>query len=73
MADFDMVAVDSSNIDKIGYREETHSLRVLFSSGQLWEYVDVPSDEHRNFMAASSKGRYFNECIRRVYEGRKIS
>lgn len=67
-----MQAVDSSNIDAVGYDAETETLHVKFRSGDIWEYDRVPEREYDRFMAAPSLGKYFNKDIRGAFDGRKL-
>lgn len=63
-----MTPVNSSNIDSIGYDDPTNRLWVLFRSGKLYQYADVPSKVYHQLMAAESHGVFFNEHIRTHYE-----
>lgn len=62
-----MPAVDSSAIVRIGYREPARELDITFTSGKTYTYYGVPSDVYRVFLAADSKGRFFNEHVKDVY------
>ena len=55
------VSVDSSSIASIGYAREQQVLELEFrQSGEVYQYFDVPADEHAAFLAAESKGTYLN-------------
>jgi KTSC domain len=55
------VSVDSSSIASIGYAREQQVLELEFrQSGEVYQYFDVPADEHTSFLAAESKGTYLN-------------
>jgi KTSC domain len=57
--------VDSSSIASIGYDARRCALEVEFrQSGDVYQYFDVPSEEHAAFMAAESKGRYLNQVFK---------
>ena len=58
------VPVASSSIASAGYRVGEELLEVRFRSGAVYRYLKVPPAVHDAFMAAQSKGRYFNEVIR---------
>jgi KTSC domain len=66
------VPVTSSNIAEIGYDQESSTLEVLFRSGGLYQYFNVPSQEHQALMAASSHGGYLNEFIKGRYRYARI-
>ncbi|MFY9910889.1 MAG: KTSC domain-containing protein [Candidatus Sulfotelmatobacter sp.] len=55
------VSVDSSSIASIGYAPEQQVLELEFrQSGEVYQYFDVPAEEHAAFLAADSKGTYLN-------------
>ena len=53
------VFVQSSNINALAYDEEENSLYVNFHSGGVYEYLNVPYYVYRDFLGASSKGKFF--------------
>jgi hypothetical protein len=55
--------VQSSNIESVGYDEETRTLEIEFHGGGTYRYFDVPGQTHNDLMAADSIGRYFREHI----------
>jgi len=59
--------VESSAIEDIAYEARMRRLTVRFKSGERYAYVGVPADVHQAFLAAPSKGRFFQERIRRTY------
>lgn len=61
-------AVDSSSIAEIGYDSTAQALEVLFHNGRIYQFLDVPPSVHGAFMASDSKGRFFNEEVRDLYE-----
>ena len=55
------VPVDSISIASIGYAPERQVLELEFrESGEIYQYFDVPAEEHTAFLAADSKGAYLN-------------
>jgi hypothetical protein len=55
------VPVDSSSIASIGYAPEQQVLELEFrQSGEVYQYFNVPAEEHTAFLAADSKGTYLN-------------
>lgn len=63
----DMVPVDSTSIDAIGYDVTSQELYVRFVSGETYRYAEVPSDIVEAFMSAPSKGGYFNREIKPAF------
>jgi len=56
--------VTSSNLAEIGYDEKRRVLEVLFKSGTLYQYFEVPPREYQALMQASSHGQYLNANIK---------
>jgi hypothetical protein len=56
--------VTSSNIAEVGYDENSRTLEVLFMSGNLYQYFDVPSQIYAELMQAGSVGQYLNANIK---------
>lgn len=56
--------IQSKAITSIGYDAAGRCLEIRFRDRRVYEYRDVPLDVHRQFLAAASKGQYFNETIR---------
>ncbi len=67
----DMIYVDSSNIESIGYDEETQELHIQFLSGGYYIYSEVPQYIFEELMNSPSKGSYLNREIKGVYQYRK--
>ena len=60
----EMVPVDSSNIEAIGYDPDSATLIIQFKkAGSIYEYYDVPQYEYDGLMAADSKGSYANKYL----------
>jgi len=64
--------VVSSNIDAIGYDADERELYVRFSSGAEYVYHNVPEGVVKEFLDASSKGKYLADNIKGVYAYEKI-
>jgi len=63
----EMIYVDSTNIEAIGYDDGTRELHVQFLSSGLYIYHDVPRDVYEAMLIAPSKGSFLNREIRNVY------
>lgn len=62
----DRILVSSTNLISIGYDETTSILEVEFHKAGVYQYFGVPADVYEQLMAASSKGAYFNESIKKA-------
>lgn len=58
------VTVASSNVAEVGYDPTRRVLEVLFRSGGLYQYFDVPEAEYTALCRASSVGGYLNQNIK---------
>lgn len=65
-------AVNSEAIKSIGYDEATATLEIKFTSGNVYEYFPVPPEIYAEFIAAESKGFYYNLYIRGGYDSKQI-
>jgi len=59
--------VESSTLASVGYDESRDLLQLEFRSRALYRYFAVPAVVHEALLAATSKGRYFNQAIRGRY------
>lgn len=64
--------VSSSNILSIGYNSQLAILEVEFTSGDVYQYFNVPKHLHHGLMNASSKGQFLNDYIKYSYRYQKI-
>lgn len=64
----EMIYVDSSNIEAIGYDSESRELHVCFLNGATYIYMDVPQDVFEELMAAPSKGSCLNRLVKGAYK-----
>ena len=65
-----MTPVSSSNIASIGYVSGT--LYVLFHSGGLYEYYNVPESVYLGLMMADSHGKFLASQVKGIYPYRRI-
>lgn len=66
------VHVSSTNIRSIGYDEAIQTLEVEFINGSLYQYMGVPTNVCQRFMAAASKGRFFDANLKDKYRTKKL-
>lgn len=65
--------VNSSMVHAIGYDRESKSMEVVFQSGHIYEYWDVPYRAYLGLLHAESKGEYMKGEIIDVYVEKRIS
>jgi KTSC domain len=68
----DRIPVSSSNIAQIGYEPDSQILEIQFLSGGVYQYSSVPPSVFDEFMAASSKGRYFSAYVKDRYPTTRV-
>ena len=66
-----LIPVESSMIHAVGYNEQARHLEVVFTSGRVYCYEDVPPDEFEGLLQADSKGRYMRANIIDMYPYRR--
>ena len=69
----DMIYVDSSNVDQIGYDEAASEVHVIFKNGGHYVYSDVTPEVWNQFQNSESKGTFLNEEFKKkAYPVRKV-
>lgn len=63
----------SSVVAAINYDPVTSTLRIIFVSGMVYDYKNVPVKVFNAMKTASSKGTFLNRHIKGKYEFEKIS
>jgi hypothetical protein len=63
----EMIYVDSSNVEAIGYDDDTQELHVQFLSSGYYIYHDVPRKIFDDLINAPSKGSFLNREVKSVY------
>ena len=61
----EMQPVSSTDLAAVGYDYENAALRIEFIKGGVYEYQGVPSDIYEGLMAATSKGQFLNQYIKK--------
>lgn len=67
-----MISVDSSDLSAVGYDPVSKILRIIFHSGGVYDYFDVPESTYVGLMNATSKGQYHNIYIKWVYRYQRV-
>lgn len=57
----------SSNLESASFDPETDTLKIVFRSGETYEYFNVPPSVYRGLQSATSAGSYFHRAIRQRY------
>lgn len=65
--------VASSNIRSIGYDPASSILEVEFTSGDIYQYFDIPKNLYQQFFNTSSHGQFLDDTIRYNYRYQKVS
>ena len=65
-------SIDSSVIRSVTYRADA-TLTVHFRSGAVYRYFTVPRTTLEAFLAATSKGTYFNRHIRNGFPYQRLA
>ena len=61
----------SSVIKKYFYKLELQILTIVYVSGAVYDYLDVPQEVFDDFRAAFSKGTYLNKNIKPNFRYKK--
>ncbi len=64
--------VESGMLREVGYDPEKRVLVVEFTSGQVYEYYDVPPEVYDGLIRAESHGEYFRAHVRGAYRYRRL-
>ena len=57
----------SSVIRSFSYDKRTRVLQIIFVSGMVYHYKEVPEGVYQNLKSAGSRGSYFNRHIKDNY------
>lgn len=59
--------LDSSMLYAVGYDPKTQTLEVVFNSGGIYRYADVPPQVYEDLLQTDSKGRYMWMNVLNLY------
>jgi hypothetical protein len=62
-----LTTVESSMIHAVGYDRKRRTLEVVFNSGRVYCYENVPATQYKGLMGADSKGQYMRYHIIDMY------
>ena len=63
----------SSVVAAMKYEPDHELLRIIYVSGDVYEYKHVPEKVYKEMKASGSKGAYLNHFIKGVYEFEKMN
>ncbi len=67
------MTMPSSVIITSYYDKAAATLRIVFVSGKVYEYINVPEKVYNALKASKSKGTYFNNFIKDKYLFKNIT
>ena len=62
----------SSVVAAMRYNPESTTLRIIFVSGMIYEYKNVPAEKYEAMKTSGSKGKFLNKFIKGFHPFRKI-
>jgi hypothetical protein len=62
----------STVVAHIRYDPSSATLTVVFVSGMVYKYKDVPEEVYASMKSSGSKGKYLNQYIKGKYEFEKV-
>lgn len=68
----EMIPVTSSNVEMIGYDEDSQTLEIEFKNGSSYQYFDVPVKVFNELRDAGSIGAYLSTNIKGVYRFSRV-
>jgi len=67
----EMKMLTSSQIESVGYDNDSSTLRIKFKSGGTYDYLEVEPSVHQELLQNTSPGKYFHSNIKKVYKFEK--
>jgi len=63
----------SSVVANMNYFPQTSTLRIIFTSGEIYDYLKVPAAIYEAMKKATSKGTYLNQVIKKKFQYKKVT
>lgn len=60
----DMIKVESTQLDQVGFDSETEVMSVIFKGGSLYEYYGLSQKFFDEFLKSDSKGSFFYKNVK---------
>jgi len=70
---FSAYGMPSSVVAHMDYFEKSSTLRIIYTSGAIYDYLKVPVAVYEAMKKATSKGTYLNKVIKRHYSYKKVT
>lgn len=67
-----MVAVQSSNIQAVGYTPQRLVMHVQFTDGGIYSHAGVSAAEHAAFIASPSLGCHYHQHFKHRFSVKKV-
>ncbi|MER5412576.1 KTSC domain-containing protein [Streptomyces virginiae] len=67
------IPVASSNLKSVAYDPSRGILEVLFKSGAVYQYYNVPTSVHDDLLGAESKGQHLAKFVKGKFPYRLMS
>ncbi len=58
----------STVVSSMHYDRGTSTLRIVFASGMVYDYKDVPAKIYNEMKQSASKGTFLNQQIKKQYD-----
>jgi hypothetical protein len=65
--------IESSSLAAVGYLPQSRVLEIVYRSGAVYRYSEVPACAYHDLLEAESKGRSFVQSIKGRYPYGKIA
>jgi hypothetical protein len=69
----DWQPLESKLLASSAYDPGKHILYLLFQSGEVYRYFEVPEEQYREFLEADSHGRYFLRSVRNRFRYQRMA
>ena len=66
-------SIASDTVTSIGYEAATSTLELEFSSGDVFQFYNVPLTVYIALIKAASKGDFYHHNIKAVYESKQVT
>jgi hypothetical protein len=63
----------SSVVAHMDYFPKSSTLRIIFTSGEIYDYLKVPAAIYEAMKQAGSKGTYLNTVIKKKFAYKKVT
>jgi hypothetical protein len=64
--------VNSSKLKSVGYDEQSRTLEIEMSNGQIFQYAGVYPEVYRRLMAAPNPTSFFDDKIAEEYTPKRV-